>query len=494
MKVYLPLTDIQVFLLAFAIFLTLLHYVKPLLISKFPPGPWGWPLIGCLPSFVNNEPHRILADLGEKYGPVFSLRLGTELVVVINGYKAIREALVKKGEFCNSRPSMPIMQRTTKQLGVVNAYYGASWKEQRKFTLSVLRSFGMGKSTVEGRVTEEAYHLCMEIRKLQGEAFDPTHFMTNAIANIISSIIFGKRFEYDDPTFRRLLYLCNKNFELAGSVAISNFFPILQYLPIGPMKEIVDNFEIYRNFLNDKINEHRLNFDPNDISDVISAYLSEMDARKTTEGSSFHDDNLFAVVSDLFAAGTETASTTLRWALLYFAVFEDVQTKVQKELDDVVGRHRKPCFSDRHNLPYTEAVTLEIHRMASIVPICLPHSTIADTEIMGHKIPKDTVLIVNLWSALNDPKTWKDPDRFDPTRFLNAEGKVKRYKELIPFSIGRRVCLGEQLAKTEIFLLLTRLLHEFRISPAADCQSPTMKPVAGITLSPQPYRICAKKR
>nr|XP_006811947.1 PREDICTED: cytochrome P450 2U1-like [Saccoglossus kowalevskii] len=436
--------------------------------------------------------------MGRRYGPVFSLRLGTQLVVVVNGYRAIRDALVKKGEFCNSRPHMPIMERTTRRNGIVNAVFGPSWKEQRTFTLHVLRNFGMGRSIVEDRVSEECLHLKKAIESFDGNSFDPTHVLTNGIANIISSIIFGGRFEYDDPFFRTLLRLCNKNFELAGSVAISNFFPVLQYIPFGPMREIVDNFEIYRKFLNGKIEEHRQSFDPDNVHDVVSAYLHEMNNRKEEqrEPGHFNDDNLFAVVSDLFAAGTETTSTTLRWAVLYFALYPDVQKRVQAELDEVVGMGT-PTLANRRQLPYTEATIHEIQRMSSIVPLCIPHAASENTEILGHYIPKDTVIMVNLWSALNDPDTWTNPEQFNPERFLDDKGQVEKPDELIPFSIGRRVCLGEQLAKTELFLIITQILHQFTITIAEEenqDMASLLKPVAGITLSPQPYKIQAVNR
>ena len=141
---------------------------------------------------------------------------------------------------------------------------------------------------------------------------------------------------------------------------------------------------------------------------------------------------------DLFVAGTDTTATTLKWAILYLMLHPDIQRKIHEELDMVIGRERMPTLEDRKVLPYTEAVLLEIQRIATIVPLSVPHSTAYDTKLAGYDIPAGTFILSNLWAVHHDPKVWKDPEEFKPERFLNEDGTaVVQREELIPFSIGK---------------------------------------------------------
>ncbi|XP_003723543.2 cytochrome P450 2U1 [Strongylocentrotus purpuratus] len=108
---------------------------------------------------------------------------------------------------------------------------------------------------------------------------------------------------------------------------------------------------------------------------------------------------------------------------MYMILHQDVQEKIHKELDDVVGRNRLPSLTDRPNLPYTEATLLEIQRFATITPLGVPHAPVQDTVLNGYDIPKGTVVLPNLWAIHHEPDLWKNPDEFNPARFLNPDTK-----------------------------------------------------------------------
>ena len=149
-----------------------------------------------------------------------------------------------------------------------------------------------------------------------------------------------------------------------------------------------------------------------------------------------NDIELIQVVNDFFLAGTETTSTTLRWALLYMMKYADVQERVQEEIDAVVGRDRLPQISDKPKLPYTEAVIHEIQRHGSIVFVSGIRYTRVDAEFRGYVIPKGTIILTNLRTATRDPTVWDDPEVFNPERFLDDEGRVKKMKEGMVFGSG----------------------------------------------------------
>ena len=202
---------------------------------------------------------------------------------------------------------------------------------------------------------------------------------------------------------------------------------------------------------------------------------------------------------DLFIAGAETTSTTLKWCILYMTMWPKCQEKVQMKLDRVAGRPdggKLVGLSERSNLPYLEAVLMETQRLGSIVPLSIFHKTTKDTTLRGYEIPKGTGIVVNLWALHHDGSYRKNPFEFDPSRFLDADGKIFKdsSRQYIPFSAGPRVCLGEALARTELFLCLSNLFHRFQFFFPSQDEKPSLQGTSKVTLCPKPYRIIAKKR
>merc|ERR1719445_974738 len=235
--------------------------------------------------------------------------------------------------------------------------------------------------------------------------------------------------------------------------------------------------------------KHKQSLDVNDLRDYTDMALMEIE--KTTDSkSSFYGqfglDNLKVTLFDLFVAGSETTSTTLTWAALYMVRYPEVQRKVQEELDRVVGQNRHPSVRDRPNLPYTEAVLMEIQRYANIVPNGVNHVSDRDFSVNGITIPAFT-LIQPLMAELLKGEYWGDGTTFRPERFLDAEGQLRRDDHLIPFSIGKRQCLGETLAKVELFLFFTNLVHQFHFLPEVEGELPSEDYAPGVTILPKSF-------
>ena len=209
-------------------------------------------------------------------------------------------------------------------------------------------------------------------------------------------------------------------------------------------------------------------------------------------GSEFHEENLVACALDLLFAGTETTSTTIRWALLFMAVYPEIQAHVQAEIDAVIGQARQPALEDRNNMPYTNAVIHEVQRKGNIIPFNVPRQAVKDTVLAGFRVPKGTILIPNLSSVMYDKKEWETPHSFNPGHFLK-DGQFWKREAFMPFSIGKRACLGELLARAELFLFFTSLLQKFTFQAPPDTIL-DFKFTMGITLAPRPYKICAVPR
>uniref|UniRef100_A0A668VIM4 Cytochrome P450, family 2, subfamily AD, polypeptide 2 n=1 Tax=Oreochromis aureus TaxID=47969 RepID=A0A668VIM4_OREAU len=458
---------------------------------NFPPGPWAVPLLGNVFTGVD---YKTMHELAQKYGPVFSLRRGSERMVFVAGYKMVKEALVSQLDSFVDRPIVPLFHVTFKGIGIALSN-GYLWKKQRKFANTHLRYFGEGQKSLEKYIEVECNFLCEAFKEEQGRPFNPHYIVTNAVGNIISSVVFGHRFEYTDPSFRKILELDNDAVVLAGSAQTQLYdaFPgLMKYLP-GPHQTVLANYREIVAFLNREIEKHQEEWNPDDPRDFTDAYLSEMEKKKEDPRAGFNIETLLVSTLDLIEAGTETASTTLRWALVFMMNYPEIQEKVQAEIDRVVGQSRLPTLADRPNLPYTDAVIHETQRVGNIVPLGFPKMASKDSTLGGYFIPKGTAITTILSSVLFDKNEWETPDVFNPEHFLDSEGKFRRRDAFLPFSAGKRVCIGEPLAKMELFLFLVSLLQRFTLTPVPG-EMPSLEGVMGFIYSPEEFRMLAVPR
>ncbi|XP_030582485.1 cytochrome P450 2J2-like isoform X2 [Archocentrus centrarchus] len=271
-----------------------------------------------------------------------------------------------------------------------------------------------------------------------------------------------------------------------------NIMPwLMNWLP-GPHKKMFTLVQQINDFIEIRIREHKENLNPALPRDYIDAFLIEM-GKNENKNSSFALSNLRACTMDLFFAGTETTTMTLLWGLLYMIYYPDIQERVQAEIDAVVGSSRQPSMSDRENMPYTDAVIHEIQRMANIVPLNVARMATKDTTVDKYTIPKGTMILATLDSVLHDESMWETPHSFNPQHFLDRDGKFRKRDAFLPFSAGKRVCLGEELARMELFLFFTSILQRFSLSPPAG-EQPSLEFRMGGTRCPKPYRLCAVTR
>ncbi|XP_055485003.1 cytochrome P450 2J6 isoform X1 [Psammomys obesus] len=479
-------------LLAAVTFLLLADFFKNRRPRNFPPGPWSLPFVGNIFQLDFRQPHLSIQPFVKKYGDIFSLNLGDLTFVVITGLPLIKEVFTHVEQNIMNRPITLVRERISSNNGLVFSS-GQIWKEQRRFALMTLRNFGLGKKSLEQRMQEEACHLAETIGEEEGQPFDPHFNINNAVSNIICSITFGDRFEYHDSRFQEMLRLLDEAMCLETTLIcqLYNIFPwIMNYLP-GPHQTLFRNWEKLKLFVSCMIDNHRRDWNPDEPRDFIDAFLKEM-TKYPDKTTSFTEANLIWSTLDLFFAGTETTSTTLRWALLYMALYPEVQEKVQAEIDRVIGQKRPVSLDDRESMPYTNAVIHEVLRMGNIIPLNVPREVTVDTSLDGFHLPKGTMVLTNLTALHRDPKEWATPDTFNPEHFLE-NGQFKKRDAFLPFSMGKRACLGEQLARSELFIFFTTLMQKFTFKPPVN-EKLSLKFRSGLSLSPANYRICAVPR
>ncbi|XP_061101010.1 cytochrome P450 2F2-like isoform X2 [Conger conger] len=504
--------------ISFSLLILLFRTRRP---TNFPPGPGPIPIFGNLLQLNLESLPSDLTKLSERYGKVYSIYLGSKSAVVLNGLQAMREALVTQSVEFVGRPKDLMVNHLTEDTGIIMTD-GSMWKEHRRFTLTTLRNFGMGKHTMEERILGEISYIASQLEKNAGKPTDPQTLLHKATFNVICMVLFGTRFKHEDE----FLQLTIRN--LRESSRIIN----------GPWSmKVFENRIILKKPLGDQVSQHKEYRVPGEPRDLIDCYLDEMEKRGD-DGSSFSEYQLVSYLLDILFAGTETSANTLLSAFLYITTHPDVQGELlvaflwlplhetelltaatafmvenslsqlndvchfslwspercQKEIDEVLGEKEQATFEDRHRMPYTQAMIHEIQRVADTAPLAVFHATTKDTRLMGYDIPKGTIIIPNLSSVLNEESQWKFPHDFNPSNFLNDQGEFVKPEASMPFSAGPRLCPGEGLARMELFLILVTLLRRFKFVWPEDAGVPDYTPIFGANHTPKPYRMGVKVR
>ncbi|XP_053119195.1 cytochrome P450 2C19-like isoform X1 [Hemicordylus capensis] len=460
--------------------------------QNLPPGPTPLPLIGNLLQLKTNNIMESLQKMCEKYGPVFTVYFGPERMVVLHSFETVKKVLVEHGDEFTNRGTLPVIDKINKGFGVLMSN-GERWVQLRRFSLTTLRDFGMGKKSIEERIQEEVKHLVKELQAKKGQPFNPVFLFSSATCNVISHILLGERFDYQDQQIVQILHWITASVRFESSTAgqLYNLFPkIMDYLP-GPHQTCFKELIRIQDLIAQKVKDHEETLDANDPRDYIDCFLIKMEQEKHNPKTEFTRENLIMTAYDIFLAGTETTSTTLRYTLMVLTEHPAVEVKIHEEIDRVIGRERPPVMKDRPQMPYTEAVLHEAQRFLDLLPLGFIRMARRDVEIEGFTIPQGTTIFPMLTSALHDPKQFKNPHLFDPQNFLDERGTFKKNGADIPFSAGKRNCLGEGLARMELFLYLTSILQNFRLKRPPGVTKIDLTPdVSGVVNVPRQVQIC----
>ncbi|GMS98092.1 hypothetical protein PENTCL1PPCAC_30364, partial [Pristionchus entomophagus] len=439
--------------------------------------------------------HEHIHDLSEQYGPVFTIFVPVPMVVIAD-YEGLKEAFVVRGDDYVDRPDVVVDQRLTfcENQGVINSN-GNSWRENRRQSISILRDFGMGKNLMEEQVKLSITEYLRCLSKIEDKTkMDMRWPIQVLVANIINETLFGYRYDYDNCA-PLINYVEDFNrFIVDNSSSLLRFFaprmkwirhvPIIKYYAVD---RFISSIGALQDYIRTNTDKALKRFDAKQEPECfVHAY-----AKKMATSPYLTIEQLYATCADFFLAGQETTTTTLRWAMLFVAANQNKQDKIREEILRVVGHSRLPSMADKRDMPYTMAAVHEVQRRANILMMNVARKTVVDTEVMGHKIPSGTFVNGDIHQILAYDPIFENPLEFRPERYLLADGKTLNkevVERTVPFSLGRRQCAGEGLARVELFLGLATTLQYYRICPSSDGPI-DLTPEAHIVLLPKQQKL-----
>nr|QST15078.1 CYP370C9 protein [Diaphanosoma celebensis] len=463
--------------------------------KKFPPGPAHVPVLGYA-GFLTKKANQNITDLKKTHGDVIGFNVVFQKIVILNSFEAIRDAY-REDSFAGKPTSYLMQLRSQGKYGIV-ATMGKTWQQNRRATLQILRDYGFGKTGMETTIKEEAAELANIIRGHGGKSFEIKVYLKLVTLNVLWSIISCERINMNDKKIYALHKSLTELHRVASIASIAMFLPWDERIPAwlvgaGQTSDVANEV---RGLVQMIVEEHQKTHVVNEETDFIYAFLTRIKSTKDEE-SEFYGErglaNLANIVSEFFVGGGESTSDTLNWFFMLMCLYPDVQRKIQHEIDTVIGTDRLVSYEDIKSLPYTEAVISETQRFCCIVTTIF-HSALRDTEFRGYIIPKGTTLMANLYAVFRDPQLWEKPYEFHPEHFLTDDGHFKSLDHFIPFGIGRRLCIGETIARVQLCLFTTHILQQFTLAfPAEDPLPVTETDSSFFRIAPH-YRIVAKAR
>ncbi|ODM94784.1 Methyl farnesoate epoxidase [Orchesella cincta] len=447
------------------------------------PGPLRFPLVGSLIQIAKihpTQPYVAFTKMKEKYGDVISIKLGSVDAVVFNSCDVMEEYLTKT-EFSDRYCNAWMQERTfQKRLGIIFGVYPDPWQAVRSYCLRSLREFGYGKrsrmhSAIQDELTEVVYELKESIKENNGIHYFDTCFTISTL-NVLWSMLAGRRYEHSDPNLLKLLKIMRKMMESCnfGNSFLLAYPQWKDWFPDWTGMTLQRNcFKEMNGFCQDFIDERRkIGVYETNPENMVDEFLAEIDAHKEDPNTLYTDQQLIAIMNDLFMTGSE-ASICYPFCRIF------------------TGREMHASSSKLH---YVRATLAETHRMATVVPLMGPRVAGKDSFCGKYFIPKGTYIIGNMYGIFRDKVHWKDPDNFRPERFLDDNGKFKSDEWLKPFGFGRRACLGESLASMNLLYYITVLMQNFVFLPVPNEALPTTEPIVGVTTGHHPFRALLKCR
>ncbi|XLT26672.1 hypothetical protein HN873_057964 [Arachis hypogaea] len=433
-------------------------------ITNLPPGPRKLPIIGNMHNLVGSMPHECLRNLASKYGPLMHLKLGEVSHIIVTSPEMAQEIMKTQDlNFCDRPKLLFARVMNYNRRSIVFGPYGEYWRHVRKictmelFTVKCVQSF---RRIREAEVSE----LVKTISQSEGSIFNLSQKILSMTYGISARIVFGKKYSYQEvfiSSFEEALQIAGKNCiaDLYPSIRVvlemmSRDKSKLEELYIKTDKILQDIIDDHRNKKGGKCKEEE---GREDLVDVLLKFQQKDSEYPLT------DDNIKAVIQDIFAGGGETSSTVVEWAMAEMIKKPKVMEAAQAEVRRVYGSKGYVDESELHQLTYLKSIIKETLRLHPSLPLLVPRENKEPCQIKGYQIPAISRIIINAWAIGRDPRYWVDAMEFKPERFVDNYSIDNRGTnfEFISFGGGRRMCPGIAFATPNMELPLAQLLYHF---------------------------------
>ena len=478
------------------------YVVKTYLENRtMPPGPFPLPIIGNIHQIGLNPPFS-MNSLCEKYPHVLKLKFPIGNVVILNSPEAAEEALVTRKTDFAGRPIQDFYPSDIVLEGrdIVSSDYGQLLTFRLKIFKSALHVFGEGAKEVEDRLHGTIENLLKQIEETEGSSFRSRTFIAAAITIQLWEWLSSTKLSYSDPKLHKIMDFNDTFVNLASQGSFIQLFPLLRYLPTEFSKKLKQLLKTRDELFGELLEHHKKSYENGVVRDITDGMLAayEIEKGKNSGKDIGCSDDIKFMMMDVITAGSDTSISITDWFILHMVLKEDIQEKVQQELDRFIDKNGLPHLADVQNLTYLHAVVCEVMRTTAFVPFLLPHRTTRDTSVMGYHVPKKTTVFVNQYRIHYDCKKWDDPEVFKPERFLDADGNFKGWNistAFMPFGLGRRACPGQDLGKLQVFIILASLFYHFKFRLADDQPMPNLNDgIPGAIRNPLNYKVVATKR
>ncbi|KAF7824724.1 geraniol 8-hydroxylase-like [Senna tora] len=442
-------------------------FQPPLEAHKLPPGPTPLPIIGSF-HLLGLKPHKSLAHLAKAHGPIMTLKLGHVTTIIVSSPKLSKSILQTHDHLFSNRlvpDAVTALNHHRHSLTFLPVC--PLWRSLRKICNTQLFSPKTLDATRHIR-RAKILDLLRDVRAscARGEAVDIGKAAFKTTINLLSNTMFSVDLVESEGEIGDFKESVRRMLDEVGRPNVSDYVKGLRWVdPMGNRRRTGVQFRRLLGVFGGLVSERvRLrggrgqNAGEEGQNDMLEALLDIAE-----EDSEVMDAERIQRLSlDLFAAGTDTTTSALEWAMSELLRHPDIMSKAKSELDKTVGKGKPIEESHIASLPYIQAIVKETFRLHPATPILPPRRADTDVALDTYTIPEGAQVLVNVWAINRDPNVWAKPEVFSPERFLELEIDVKgRHFELTPFGGGRRMCPGHPLALRMLYLMLGSLLNCF---------------------------------
>ncbi|KAF2735560.1 cytochrome P450 [Polyplosphaeria fusca] len=439
--------------------------------KDFPPGPPTLPILGNLHLMPQEKAHEQFTRWADEYGPIYSLIVGSTVMIVITSDQIVKDLFDKRGNIYSSRPSSYIGDIATNGLLMVAMKYGERWRNLRRLI----------QNHINAEVSKDyiPYQELERSSMLSGILDRPDRWedlLRGFTSSSTSQMVFGWRStSIDDPEMHQLVECVNGLSTIMSSpiAQMVECLPWLRYLPetLLPVKREARKHEeiehaLYKKHI--KAVEHAVQTNTAVPCFSIKSLEAAKEGRVTETGAAY-------ISGAVWGAGADTTYATLLGFVKAMILCPDVQLKAQQEIEKVCGQ-RMPTLEDEPQMQYLRGCVKESLRWFPTLILGFPHSNVSEDMYMGYRIPKEATVVMNIWGIHNNASRYPNPRAFDPSRYANDfQSAVQSSLDPDPsqrdhfsFGAGRRICQGMHIAERALFLVMTGLLWAFNIEAAED--------------------------